>query len=89
MAAQLARWNGASVVGTVRRAEDVAEVDGAFCDSVVALEDPNAIQAIYDVAPGGVDRIVEVSLSDNIDLDTAVATDGTVIAAYASRVNTT
>ncbi|WP_197739912.1 alcohol dehydrogenase catalytic domain-containing protein [Mycolicibacterium sp. P9-64] len=37
MAAQLARWGGASVIGTVRSAEDIAEVDAALFDSVVAL----------------------------------------------------
>jgi NADPH2:quinone reductase len=36
-------------------------------------------------APGGVDRIIEVSFSDNVDLDSAVAKVGTVIAAYATR----
>jgi NADPH:quinone reductase len=32
-----------------------------------------------------VDRIVEVSFSDNVDLDAAVAKNETIIAAYASR----
>jgi NADPH2:quinone reductase len=32
-----------------------------------------------------VDRIIEVSLSDNADLDDAVAANGAVIAAYATR----
>jgi NADPH2:quinone reductase len=86
MAAQLARWNGARVVGTVRRAQDVAKVDAAVCDVVVALDDPNPVRAIRAVADG-VDRIVEVSLSDNIDLDAAVVANGAVIAAYASRID--
>lgn len=84
MAAQLARWNAASVIGTVRHAEDARQVDAAVCDSVVALDDPDPVSAIRAVADG-VHRIIEVSLSDNGDLDAAVVTDGAVIAAYASR----
>ena len=33
------------------------------------------------------DRIIEVSFSDNVDLDAAVAKVGTVIAAYATRAD--
>ena len=40
---------------------------------------------IRRVAPEGVDRIVEVSFSDNADLDAAVAAPEAVIAAYATR----
>ncbi|MDT5068188.1 MAG: NADPH:quinone reductase [Mycobacterium sp.] len=86
MAAQLARWNDATVVGTVRRTDDLAKVDSAVCDSVVALDDPDSVSAIRALV-GGVHRVVEVSLSDNVDLDAAVAVDGAVIAAYASGAN--
>ena len=37
----------------------------------------------------GVDRIIEVALSDNVDLDDAVAANGAVIAAYATRTDRT
>jgi NADPH:quinone reductase len=37
--------------------------------------------------PAGVDRVIEVSLSDNADLDVAVLKVGGVIAAYASRLD--
>ena len=40
--------------------------------------------AIRRLAPGGVDRIVEVALSANADLDAEVSKNGTVLAAYAS-----
>ena len=43
------------------------------------------MSAIRDRAPDGVDRIVEVAFSDNIDLDARVAANGAVIAAYATR----
>jgi NADPH2:quinone reductase len=40
---------------------------------------------IRRLAPHGVDRIVEVALSANADLDAAVVRNGAVLAAYASR----
>jgi NADPH:quinone reductase len=84
IAAQLARWAGATVIGTVVRQSDVARVDRGIA-SPVALEDPDAIGAIRALAPEGVHRIVEVAFSDNADLDAAVAAPAGVIAAYASR----
>jgi NADPH:quinone reductase len=51
----------------------------------VALDDPDPASAIRRAAPDGVHRIVEVSFSDNVDLDAAVAAPGAVIAAYATR----
>src|SRR4051812_11621035 len=84
MAAQLAAWNGATVIGTVRRSSDLSEVDDAVGHRV-ALDEIDPVSAIRRVAPDGVDRIVEVSFSDNADLDAAVAAPEAVIAAYASR----
>ena len=40
--------------------------------------------AIRRLAPDGVDRVVEVALSANADLDAAVVRNGAVLAAYAS-----
>ena len=82
LAAQLASWAGATVIGTVRRSADLAQVSVAHA---VALDQPDPAGAIRAIAPDGVDRIVEVAFSDNVDLDAAVARNGTVIAAYASR----
>jgi NADPH:quinone reductase len=84
MAAQLAAWNGATVIGTVRRSSDLPEVDDAVRHRV-ALDEVNPVSAIRRAAPDGVDRIVEVSFSDNADLDAAVAAPEAVIAAYATR----
>jgi NADPH2:quinone reductase len=85
LAAQLARWGGATVVGTVRRAEDIAAAQEIGAYRVVALDAADAAGEIRAVAPDGVDRIVEVGFSDNVDLDAAVTKVGTIIAAYASR----
>lgn len=84
LAAQLAAWNGATVIGSVRRGSDLERVDEAVSHRI-ALDQGDPVAAIRRVAPGGVDRIVEVSFSDNVDLDAAVAARGAVIAAYATR----
>lgn len=85
MAAQLARWRGAVVIGTVRRSSDLQQVPDTVADDVVALDQANAAQAIRAAAPHGVDRIIEVAFSDNVGLDADVAHNGTVIAAYGTR----
>lgn len=87
LAAQLAHWGGARVIGTVRRSGDVDRVDRAVVDHVVPLDDPDAAQAIRDASGGALGRIVEVALSDNADLDAAVVTNNTVIATYFSRAD--
>jgi NADPH2:quinone reductase len=85
LAAQLASWAGAKVIGTVRRSEDLERVNTAAVAHAVALDQPDPAGAIRAHAPDGVDRIVEVAFSDNVDLDAAVARNQTVIAAYATR----
>jgi NADPH:quinone reductase len=82
LAAQLARWGGATVIGTVRQRGDLERVTTL---AVVALDEPDPADAIRAHAPGGVDRIIEVAFSDNVDLDAAVAKNQTIIAAYATR----
>jgi NADPH:quinone reductase len=85
LAAQLARWAGATVIGTVRQHGDLERANASANAHVVALDEPDPAGAIRAYAPGGVDRIVEVAFSDNVDLDAAVAKNQAVIAAYATR----
>jgi NADPH2:quinone reductase len=83
LAAQLARRAGATVIGTVRAKAEIGHVIPGTADHVVSLEaDP--VAAIGELAPGGVNRIVEVALSANANLDVAMVRNGAVIAAYAS-----
>jgi NADPH:quinone reductase len=89
LAAQLARWGGARVLATVRRDADLAQVDTAVVSHAVALDQEDPAAAIRAYAPEGVHRIVEVSLSDNADLDNAVIANGAVIAAYATSADQT
>jgi len=83
LAAQLARWGGATVISTVRRRGDLGQVPA--WGQAVALDEPDPARAIRALAPGGVNRIIEVAFSDNVDLDAAVAANQAVIAAYATR----
>src|SRR4051812_23477787 len=84
VAAQLARWAGATVIGTVTRESDLDQV-GAAVAHAVALDHERPDEAIRSYAPEGVHRIIEVAFSENADLDAEVAAPDGVIAAYATR----
>ncbi|WP_319450421.1 MULTISPECIES: NADPH:quinone reductase [unclassified Mycobacterium] len=89
LAAQLARWGGATVIATVTRSSDLARVDPAVVAHAVALDQSDPAGAIREFAPKGVHRIVEVALSDNVDLDAAIVANDAVIAAFATRTDRT
>ncbi|MEV7602676.1 NADPH:quinone reductase [Kitasatospora sp. NPDC089797] len=89
LAARLAHWGGATVLGTVRRTAELDRVDPGVVSHAVALDSGDPAAAIRARFPAGVDRIIEVSLSDNADLDAGVAADDAVIAAYATRADRT
>ena len=84
LAAQLARRAGATVIGTVRHERELDRV-GAAVTHPVALSRPQPGEEIRGYAPEGVDRIVEVAFSDNVDLDAVVAGPQCVIAVYGTR----
>src|SRR3954463_16231367 len=56
LAAQLARWGGATVIGTVRRESDLDRI-GSAVTHAVALDQSQPADAIRAHAPEGVDRI--------------------------------
>jgi NADPH2:quinone reductase len=87
LAAQLALRDGATVVSTVRRASDLTGLPERLRQRAVALDQPDPAAAIRTHAPDGVDRVVEVAFSDNVDLDASVTRNGAVIAAYATRAD--
>ena len=87
LAAQLALRDGATVVSTVRRTSDLDDVPERLRAQTVALDQPDPAAAIRAHAPDGVDRVVEVAFSENVDLDAAVVRLGAVIAAYATRAD--
>src|SRR5947209_15943717 len=84
LAAQLAHWGGATVIGTVTRESDLEQIGAAVAHGV-ALNQPQPGEAIRAQAPDGVHRVIEVAFSENADLDAAVTAPDGVIAAYATR----
>jgi NADPH2:quinone reductase len=82
-AVQLARWAGATVVATAstEAKQQVAREAGAH--HVLDYRAADAAEQILAVAPN-IRRIVEVNITDNLDLDLAVSLPGTVIVVYAA-----
>ena len=84
LAAQLAHWGGATVIGTVRRSDDLS--GRATKPSPTGSPSTRPTQRRYPGARSRRRRPHHRSrLLDNIDLDAAVAKNHTVIAAYATR----
>lgn len=83
-AVQLARRGGAHVIATVSSEAkgEIAAEAGAHV--VVDYTAEGAIDAIKSAARAGVDRIIEVDLTRNLDLDVAVMVPGGVIVTYAA-----
>jgi NADPH2:quinone reductase len=84
VATQLAAWGGALVIGTVRSANDVQRALQLGAMHVVDSSADDAAAQILKIAPGGVDRIVEVAFGPNLALNAQLVSQGAVIAAYAT-----
>lgn len=84
-AIQLARWAGATVITTVSSPEkaDLARAAGAH--HVVNYREGDAAAAIRDLAPDGVDLVVEVAPAQNLRLDVGVIKPRGTIAIYANN----
>jgi NADPH2:quinone reductase len=83
-AIELAKQAGARVATTVSSEEKAELAMAAGADLVVNYRQPGAIGHLRSFA-GRVDRIVEVALGANLDLDLSVSGPGTVIAVYANE----
>ncbi|VWB71504.1 NADPH:quinone reductase [Burkholderia metallica] len=80
----LAKWAGAWVAASVTNAEQaiVAQQNGA--DLVVDRHAADAATRILDATGGaGIDRIVDVDLKSNLEIDLACVSQGGVISSYA------
>lgn len=84
-AIQLAVWSGATVITTVSSKEKATLATAAGARHIVDYRTQDAAAAIREVAPDGVDLIVEVSPAVNNELDLAVARNGATIAFYADN----
>jgi NADPH2:quinone reductase len=83
-AIELAHWAGARVIATVSGEEKAALARAAGADAVVNYRDEDAAEQIRAAAPEGIDRIVELALGPNLELDLAVAARHAVISTYAA-----
>jgi NADPH2:quinone reductase len=82
-AIQLARYAGAHVIATASNEQKRALARDAGAELVVDYRADDAPQQIRAAAPDGVDRIVEVALPANLELDLAVCRPNAVINVYA------
>lgn len=82
-AIQLAAWAGATVIATVSGPAKAALAREAGASHVVVYTEPDAASQIQSAA-GQVDRVIEVALGANLELDLAVSRPGTVIVSYAA-----
>jgi len=83
-AIQLARWAGATVVATVSGDAKSQLARSAGADLVINYREPDAAQRIRQVAPDGVDLIVEVAAAANAELDLATVKPRGTISIYAN-----
>lgn len=83
-AIQLARWAGATVIATVSGDAKAKLAAAAGAHHVVNYKESDAAARIRDVAPDGVDVIVEVAAGANAELDQAVLRPRGTISIYAN-----
>ena len=84
-AIQLARWAGATVISTVSSDEKAVLARAAGAQHVVNYRDGDTAAAIRDLAPEGVDLVVEVAPAQNLRLDVGVIKPRGTIAIYANN----
>jgi NADPH2:quinone reductase len=85
-AIELARWGGAAtVIATVSSDEKARLAREAGAHHVVNYREEDAAARIRELAPDGVDRVVEVDLKANLELDLAVG--ATHVVTYAGTAD--
>lgn len=82
-AIQLARRDGAGVLATVSSEEKAELARAAGAETVVNYHDVDAADQIRTAAPQ-LDRIVEVALAANLEMDVSLAGPATTVVSYAA-----
>jgi len=82
-AVQLAKWAGATVVATASTPDRHRIALDAGADFVFDYRDADSAYEIRE-AVGSVDRIIEVDLTANLEMDLLVSKPGTVVVVYAA-----
>jgi NADPH2:quinone reductase len=80
-AIELARYAGARVIATVSNDEKAELARAAGAHEVVNYREEDAVQRLRELGP--VDRVVEVALGANLELDLAACAPHAAIASYA------
>jgi NADPH2:quinone reductase len=83
-AIRLAAWAGAAVIATVSDETKAGLASAAGAEHVVRYREANAARLIRDLAPDGIDLVVEVAAGANAALDLAVLKPHGTIAIYAN-----
>jgi NADPH2:quinone reductase len=84
-AIQLAVWAGATVLTTVSSERKAALATAAGAHHVVDYRREDAAGRIAEIAPDGVDLVVEVAPAQNLALDLSVVGNGGTVAFYATN----
>ncbi|KQS08261.1 NADPH:quinone reductase [Curtobacterium sp. Leaf183] len=84
-AIQLARWAGATVIATISSDAKAALATAAGAHHTVNYRSDDAASQIRDIAPDGVDIVVEVSIPQNADLVAEVLANHGVVSIYANN----
>jgi len=82
-AIELAKHAGARVAATVSSERKAALARAAGADVVVDYKSPDAIEQVKSF--GAIDRVVEVALAHNLELDLATVRTGATVVVYASE----
>lgn len=88
-AIQLARWAGATVIATISSDEKAALARSAGAHHVVNYRTEDTSAVVKQIAPDGVDIVVEVSIVQNADLDAEIVGDRAVVSMYADDAGST
>ncbi len=84
-AIQLAVWSGATVITTVSGDEKGALATAAGAHHVVNYRTEDVVSRVGEIAPDGVDLVVEVAPADNLAIDLEVVRNRGTIAFYANN----
>lgn len=84
-AIQLAVWAGATVIATVSSDEKAALARAAGAHHVLQYPSASLADGIREIAPDGVEHIVEVAIADNAALDVEVVANHGTIGYYADN----
>ncbi|MFF2347217.1 NADPH:quinone reductase [Pseudarthrobacter sp. NPDC058119] len=84
-AIQLARWAGATVITTVSGDQKAELARRAGAGTIINYRTEDVVGAVHQVAPNGVDMIVDVNAPANIKTDLDVIKPGGTIAIYAAN----